>query len=186
MALKATIYKATLQIADMDRNLYADHAVTVAQHPSETDERMMIRILAYALHVPADNHHGALEFTKGLCDPDEPEVWQKDLTGQIVQWIDLGQPDDRRLIRASSRAERVAVWAYAASTSVWWAGIANKLTRATNLTVWQIAADQSQALAALAQRTMQLQITVQDGTVWVNDGTRSVEITPQQLMGPAA
>lgn len=185
MALKATIFKATLQIADMDRNLYADHALTVAQHPSETEERMMVRILAFALSVPADDHNGALEFTKGLSDPDEPDLWQKDLTGQIVQWIDLGQPDDRRLIRASSRAERVAVWSYAASTPVWWSNIASKLTRATNLTVWQIPAEQSQALAALAQRTMQLQITVQDGTVWVNNGASSVEIAPVQLMAPA-
>lgn len=184
MALKATIFKATLQIADMDRNLYADHALTVAQHPSETDERMMVRILAFALSVPADDHNGALEFTKGLSDPDEPDLWQKDLTGQIVQWIDLGQPDDRRLIRASGRAERVAVWSYAASTPVWWSNIANKLTRATNLTVWQIPADQTQALAALTQRTMQLQITVQDGTVWVNNGASSVEISPVRLMAP--
>jgi uncharacterized protein YaeQ len=183
MALKATIYKATLQIADMDRNLYADHSVTVARHPSETDERMMIRVLAFALSVPPDNDHGALEFAKGLWDPDEPELWQKDLTGAITQWIDVGQPDDKRLIRASSRAERVAVWAFASSTPVWWSNIATKLTRAGNLTVWQIPAEQSQALAALAQRTMQLQITVQDGTIWVNSGNGNVEITPAKLMG---
>ncbi len=183
MALKATIYKATLQIADMDRNLYADHSVTVARHPSETDERMMIRVLAFALSVPPDNDNGALEFAKGLWDPDEPELWQKDLTGAITQWIDVGQPDDKRLIRASSRAERVAVWSYASSTSVWWNNIANKLTRAGNLTVWQIPADQSQALAALAERTMQLQVTVQDGTAWINSGGTNIEITPQKLMG---
>lgn len=183
MALKATIYKATLQIADMDRNLYADHSVTVARHPSETDERMMIRVLAFALSVPADNDNGALEFAKGLWDPDEPELWQKDLTGAITQWIDVGQPDDKRLIRASSRAERVAVWCFASSTAVWWSNIASKLTRANNLTVWQIPADQSQALAALAQRTMQLQFTVQDGTIWVGSGGESIEITPSKLMG---
>ena len=95
MALKATVFKATLQLADMDRNLYGDHGVTLARHPSETDERMMVRLLAYALQVPADPLNGALAFAKGLWDPDEPELWQKDLTGRIVHWIDIGQPDER-------------------------------------------------------------------------------------------
>jgi len=92
MALKATIFKAQFQLADMDRRNYADHAVTLARHPSETDERMMVRLLAFALHVPVDTAHGTLEFAKGLWDPDEPELWHKDLTGQIVHWIDVGQP----------------------------------------------------------------------------------------------
>ncbi len=116
MAIKATIFKAALQIADMDRSLYADHQLTLARHPSETDERMMIRLLAFALNVPADNHQGALEFGKGLSDTDEPDLWQKDLTGQVVHWIDVGQPDDKRLIRASGRAERVTAYSYSAST----------------------------------------------------------------------
>lgn len=181
MALKATIHKASLQLADMDRNVYGDHAVTIARHPSETDERMMMRVLAYALHVPVDNHHGALEFAKSLWDTDEPDLWQKDLTGQITHWLEVGQPDDKRLMKASPRAERVTVYSFASSTPVWWSGIATKITRARNLTVWQVPADQSQALAELAQRTMQLQVTVQDGTVWIGDGQRSVEITPQRL-----
>src|SRR3982751_132968 len=176
MALKATIYKATLQLADMDRNVYGDHGVTIARHPSETDERMMMRLLAFALNVPADNDNGALEFAKSLWDTDEPDLWQKDLTGQDMQWIEVGQPDDKRLMKASPRAERVVVYSFSHSTPIWWAGIANKVTRARNLAVWQVPAEQSQALAALAQRTMQLQVTVQDGTVWVGDGTRSIEV----------
>lgn len=181
MALKATIYKATIQLADMDRNVYGDHGVTIARHPSETDERMMMRLLAFALNVPADNDNGALEFAKSLWDTDEPDLWQKDLTGQIMQWLEVGQPDDKRLMKASPRAERVTVYSFSHSTPIWWAGIANKVTRARNLAVWQVPAEQSQALAALAQRTMQLQVTVQDGTVWVGDGTRSIEVTPQRL-----
>lgn len=186
MALKATIYKATLQIADMDRGLYADHSVTVARHPSENDERMMVRLLALALSVPANDERGTLEFAKDLWEPDEPALWQKDLTGALVQWIEMGQPDDKRLVRASGRSEQVACWAYAASNPIWWSGIATKLTRCNNLTVWSVPADQVQALTTLTQRSMQLQITVQDGTVWVNDGTHSVEVTPQKLMGPAS
>ncbi len=181
MALKATIYKAQIQLADMDRNVYGNHAVTIARHPSETDERMMIRLLAFALNAPADNDGGALEFAKDLWDVDEPSLWQKDLTGQILQWIDIGQPDDKRLMKASPRTERLLTYSFSASTPIWWNGIATKITRARNIAVWQVLAEQSQALAALAQRTMQLQVTVQDGTVWVGDGASSVEITPVRL-----
>jgi uncharacterized protein YaeQ len=183
MALKATIFKATLQLADMDRGLYVDHAVTLARHPSETDERMMVRLLAYALHAPADTRDGALEFAKGLWDTDEPELWQKDLTGQIVHWIDVGQPDERRLLRASGRAARVTVLSHGASTPIWWSGIANRIVRAGNVAVSQIPAAQAQALAGLARRGMHLQVSVQDGTVWVADGERSVELVPQRLNG---
>jgi len=181
MALKATIYKANLQIADMDRQVYVDHAVTIARHPSETDERMMIRLLALALNLPANADHGALELAKDLWDVDEPALWQKDLTGQIMQWIDVGQPDDKRLIRASGRAEQVSVYSFSASTPIWWSGIATKLTRASNIAVWQIESAQSQALAGLAQRGMQLQLSVQDGSCWLSDGQQSIEITPQRL-----
>ena len=181
MAIKAIIYKAHLQIADMDRNVYVDHAVTIARHPSETDERMMIRLLAMALNLPADPDHGTLEFAKDLWDVDEPALWHKDLTGSIRHWVEVGQPDDKRLMKASGRAERVSVYSFSHSTPIWWAGLATKITRARNIAVWQVEAAQSQALGALAQRSMQLQLSVQDGTAWVGDGQRSVEITPQQL-----
>jgi len=181
LALKATIYKANVQIADMDRAVYGDRGVTIARHPSETDERMMVRLLAFALCAPANDDDGALEFAKSLWDTDEPDLWQKNLTGEIVHWIDVGQPDDRRLMKASARAERVSVYSYSASTPIWWSGIASKLTRARALQVWQIDAAQSQALASLAQRTMQLQVTVQDAMLWIGDGARSVEVTPRRL-----
>jgi len=185
MALKATIYKANIALADMDRQVYADHAVTIARHPSETDERMMIRLLAFALNVPASNDHGALEFAKDLWDVDEPGLWQKDLTGQIDHWIEVGQPDDKRLMRIVPRSGRVSVYSFSASTPIWWSGIANKVTRARNLSVWQVPAEQSQELGALAARTMQLQVTVQDGSVWIGDGKRSVDVIPERLYGAA-
>jgi uncharacterized protein YaeQ len=181
MAIKATIFKANLQIADMDRNVYVDHAVTIARHPSETDERMMIRLLALALNLPADTDHGTLELAKDLWETDEPALWHKDLTGEIKHWIDVGQPDEKRLLRASGRADRVSVLSYSASTPIWWAGIANKVARADNIEAWQIEVAQSQALAALAQRTMQLQLSVQDGSCWLGDGQTSIEITPLRL-----
>ena len=181
MALKATIFKASLQIADMDRSVYADHSLTIARHPSETDERMMIRLLALALHVPADTNQGMLEPAKGLWDPDEPDLWHKDLTGQIKHWIEIGQPDDKRLMKACGRADRVTVISFSASTLIWWNGIKGKLTRARNLQAWQVDTAASQELAKLSQRTMQLQVTVQDGSVWIGDGTQTVELAPQRL-----
>lgn len=185
MALKATIYKAQLQIADMDRHVYGDHNLTLACHPSETEERLMIRVLAFALNVPADDLRGRLEFTKGLSDVDEPDLWQLDLTGDVVHWIDLGQPDDRRLMKAHGRSERVSVYSFASSTDVWWRNLENKLTRTPKLAVWQIPAEQSQALASLAARSMQLQISIQDGSVYVSTADASVEIHPVALKTPA-
>ena len=182
MALKATIYKAQLQVADMDRGVYGEHLLTLAQHPSETEERMMVRLLAFVLNVPADNHRGALVFARGLADTDEPDLWQLDLTGQLVHWIEVGHPDERRMQRAASRAERATFIAYAASAPVWWAGVKNKLTRTTRLSVWQLPSEQSQALAALAKRAMQLQISVQDGSVWFNAADANVEVSLQPLL----
>jgi len=186
MAIKATIYKATLQLADMDRGLYGDHSVTLARHPSETDERMLIRLLAFALNVPDNDTHGPLEFAKDMWNADEPALWQKDLTGQIEHWIDVGQPDEKRLLRAATQARRASAYSFSTSTGTWWSGIATKVTRARNLTIWQVPAEQSQALAALAQRTMTLQVTVQDGATWVGDGSRSIEVTPVRLYGDPA
>lgn len=182
MALKSTIYKAQLSVSDMDRGVYTDHALTLALHPSETEERLMVRLLAFALHAPKDNERGDLVFARGLSDTDEPDLWQHDLSGQLVQWIEVGHPDERRMQRAASRAERAVFIAYAASTPVWWAGVKNKLTRTPRLAVWQLPADQSQALAALAQRSMQLQLSVQDGTVWCTSGNSTVELSLQPLM----
>ncbi len=181
MALKATIHKARLQLADLDRGVYLDRALTLARHPSETDERMLVRLLAWALHTPADDDHGALDFGKSLWDVDEPDLWQKDLTGRIVHWIDVGLPDERRLLRAASRADRVTVLAYASSVPVWWRGLAPRLARVRNVAVWQIDPAQSQALAALAERTMHWHVTVQEGTVSVNSGDRVVDLTPAVL-----
>ncbi|MEW6120454.1 MAG: YaeQ family protein [Pseudomonadota bacterium] len=180
MALKATIHKADLQIADMDRQVYGDHALTLARHPSETDERMMARVLAYALHAQE-----GIAFTKGLFDVDEPELWVKNLAGEITLWVDLGQPDEARIRRACSRADQVVVLCYSSSCEVWWRQIANKLTRFGNLTVLQLPAAASQALATLAERSMRLQCMVQDGHIWMNTDSASVPIMLHTLQPPS-
>jgi len=184
MALKATIYKAQVQLSDIDRNIYCDHSVTIARHPSETDERLLIRLLAFALNAPVNQDQGTLEFAKDLWEADEPCLWQKDHTGRIVHWIEVGQPDEKRLLRTSARVDRVTVYSFSASTPIWWKGLETRLTRTRNLSLWQIPSSQSRALAALAQLTMQLQVTVQDGAIWVGDGSRSIEVEPRRLWGP--
>lgn len=181
MALKATIYKAQVRLSDLDRNVYGEHSVTIARHPSETDERLLVRLLAFALNAPVDPDQATLEFAKDLWDADEPSLWQKDATGRVTHWIEVGHPDEKRLLRTSARVDRITVFAYGTATPVWWKGLETRLTRVQNLSVWQIPAAQSQALAGLAQRSMQLQLTIQDGAIWVDDGTRSVEVAPQRL-----
>ena len=185
MAIKATVYKAAVQLADMDRAVYADHAITLAREPSETDERLMARILAFALNVPANDDQGGLLFARGIADADEPDLWQHDLSGVLMQWIEVGQPDERRLAKACGRARRVVIYVYSSAAAIWWAAIAGKAARLRNMQVWQIPAEQSQALAKMAARSMQLQVTVQDGQVWVGNGSSSVELAPQRLH-PAA
>jgi uncharacterized protein YaeQ len=181
LALKSTVYKAQLQLADMDRALYADHSLTLALHPSETEERLLVRLLAFALLVPHDTERGALQFARGLSDTDEPDLWQHDLTGALVQWVEVGQPDERRLARACGRAERVSIFAYGSAVPIWWGGIEGKVARLSNLAVWQLPAEQARELATLARRSMAWQVTVQDGTVWVGDEQHSVELTPVAL-----
>jgi uncharacterized protein YaeQ len=171
MALKATVCKASLQVADMDRNYYAEHALTIARHPSETDERMMARVLAFAL-----NAHEHLAFGKGLSDTDEPDLWQKDLTGAIEHWIEVGQPDEKRLLRACGRAGRVTVYAYGNRAEQWWKPIAGGLERAKNLAVWRIPISAVQALERLAARNMDLQCTVQEGQLYFSNAAETVQI----------
>lgn len=176
MALKATIFKANLQIANMDRHYYADHLLTIARHPSETDERMMVRLLAFALHAQE-----ALLFGKGLSTEDEPDLWQKDLTGSIELWIEVGQPDDKRLLKACGRAGSVVVYSYSSTSNVWWRQISDKVARARNLRVLQIPAAASTALGALAERSMQLQCTIQDGQIWFSGTGGSVQVELLEL-----
>lgn len=179
MALKATIFKADLQIADMDRNHYADYSLTLARHPSETDERMMVRLLAFVLFAEE-----GLGFGKGLCVDDEPDLWRKDLTGHIELWIDVGLPDEKWIRKACGRAGRVAVVCYGGRPAeVWWSQNRDKLEKLDNLCVYFLAAETSQALATLASRTMRLQCSVQEGQVFITDGERSLVIEPERRSG---
>ncbi len=176
MAQKATIYKAELQIADMDRNHYQNYSLTVACHPSETDTRMMVRLLAFAL-----NASDELKFTKGISTDDEPDIWKKSLTDDILLWIDLGQPDEKRLRKACGRAEEVIVYTYQLrSAEPWWKQIKDSCRRFENLKVISIREDACKDLNQLVNRNMQLQCTLQDGECWITDGKATVNVTLDQ------
>jgi uncharacterized protein YaeQ len=172
MALKATIFKADLQIADMDRNHYQDYALTIARHPSETDRRMMVRILAFALHAQE-----GLAFTRGLSTDDEPDLWCKSLSDEILTWIDLGQPDEKRIRKACGRAKAVWIYTYNdRSARVWFEQLEGKLERFENLHIIHLPETGITQLAKLAQRNMQLQCSIQDGAIWLGDAEQSIPV----------
>ena len=176
MALGATIFKATMQVSDMDRAYYREHALTIARHPSETDERMMVRLLAYALHASE-----GLAFGKGLSTDDEPDIWEKDLTGAILTWIDVGLPDEKRIRKACGRARQVFVYSYGAQAAkLWWNQAAGKLEKVRNLTVFSLPAE-TRELARLAHRNMRLTCTIQDRQIWFANDESSVAIEPETL-----
>jgi uncharacterized protein YaeQ len=175
MALKASIHKVRLRVADMDRHYYAEHVLTVARHPSETDERMMLRVLAFACHADA-----ALAFGRGVSTADEPDLWLHDSSGGIRAWIQLGQPDERAIRRACGRAGRVFLYTYGGQAAeVWWTQSRARLANIGNLTVIDVAPASSRALATLAAKSLQLDVTLQDGQAWVADGERAIEVKMQ-------
>jgi uncharacterized protein YaeQ len=177
MALKSTIFKATLNVTDIDRGYYAEHSLTLARHPSETDERMMVRLLAFALF--ADER---LEFGKGLSSTEEPALWLKEYSGEIRLWIEVGLPDERVLRKAAGRADEVILLVYGGrAAELWWAKEGPALARLTNLRVLAVTPEATAELAALVERGMQLQCTIQDGQVWITDGARTVHVEPRRL-----
>jgi len=180
MALKSTIFKATLQIADIDHNHYATHSLTLARHPSETDERMMVRLVALSLqaHQLQDlcNGDGVLGFGAGLSDPDEPDVMLRDFTERTRLWVEVGQPDDKPLLKACNKADLVVLYVFSAACEVWWKNMQHKLTRPRNLQVWRIPAEASQSLTTLAERSMQLQATIQEGALMLSNSQTTVHI----------
>lgn len=174
MALKSTIFKASVNISDIDRGYYAEHALTLARHPSETDERLMVRLLAFALLASE-----ALTFGKGLSAEDEPDLWQKDLTGAIERWIEVGQPDERRVRIACGRASEVVVVCYGNAANVWWNQNRDKLERLANLTVMRLPVATTQSLAKFSERNMSVHCTIQEGQLLLNTGDETIIIEPE-------
>lgn len=181
MALNSTIYKVELQVSDMDRHYYATHALTIARHPSETEERLMVRLLAFALY--ADDR---LEFGKGISDEDEPALWRKAYTDEIELWIELGQPDEARIRKACGRSRQVVVINYGGNIAeMWWNKNSASLSRNKNLTVLDIPAATVAELLPMLQRGMRLQALMQDGQLQLMNDTESVAVDPIRRMGTA-
>lgn len=175
MAPNATIYRLELQVSDMDRHYYASHNLTLAQHPSETPERLMVRLIAFALY--ADER---LEFGRGLSTVEDADLWQRDYGGEIERWIDLGQPDETRIRKACARARHVVVVNYGGNASeIWWSRIASSLSRLDNLTVIDLAPDRVEAATALLERGMRLTAMIQDGELQLMSEHLNVAMTPQ-------
>ena len=179
MAIKSTIFKGSLNIADMDRGYYADHPLTLARHPSETSERMMVRVLAFALYASE-----RLEFGKGISSDDEPALWEHDLTGGIIRWIEVGLPEERLLRRACGRSDEVVMLCYGGGKTVdaWWQANKEALAKQDKLTVRAVDSRSSKALGLMAERGMALQCMIQDGEVWISDETERVLIEILTLM----
>ncbi len=174
MAQKATIYKVELSVSDMDRHYYEMHKLTVAKHPSETDERLMVRVLAFAL-----NAHEHLEMTKGLSTDDEPDIWQKSLSGELELWVALGLPSEKVVRQSCGKADKVVVYSYGGRTAdMWWEKIKNSTTRFDNLQVMNLPEGETDDLGALAKRSMQVQVNIQDGEVMISVDDTIVYVTP--------
>ena len=175
MSPKATVVKVELQVSDMDRHYYASHALTLAQHPSETDLRLLVRVLAFALH--ADER---LEFGRGLSDEDEPALWRRDYTGAVEQWIELGQPAESRLRKAAGRAGEVVVVGYGGNAAdMWWTRNAATLSRLGNLGVLDFDPAELDAALPLMGRGVRLTAMIQDGELQLMDAERSVALRPR-------
>jgi uncharacterized protein YaeQ len=164
MALKATIHRAELEVVDMDRHYYETHRLTLACHPSETPERLMVRLLAFAL-----NASPRLEFGKGISDSDEPDLWEKDLTGAIELWIELGHPEEKVLAKAIGRSPRVIVYTYSANPDRWWDPIKRRFDGERKLSVFHVSSQSARDLASMAGASMNLQCSIQDGEIWFRD-----------------
>lgn len=181
MAQKATIYKIEVSVSDMDRHYYATHKLIVAKHPSETDERLMVRILAFALSA-----NERLEMTKGLSTDDEPDIWLKSLSGEIDVWVALGLPSEKVMRQSCSKAAKMIVYPYGGRVAeVWWDKVKNSTTRFDNLQVINLSEADTVALAKLANRAMKLRVNIQDGDVMVGVDESVVYVTPDTWKGAA-
>lgn len=172
MAEKATIYKANITLSDTDRHYYDQISLTLALHPSETIERMMVRLLAYCFCAAED-----LSFTRGLSTMDEPDLWLKSPDGRILEWIEVGQPAPDRLKKASSQTESVKLFSYGRGMDIWWAQQGAAIRALPKVSVRYFAADELQALQSLAAKTMQLSVTIAEQIAYVSDEQANVSIS---------
>lgn len=176
MALKPTIFKVQLQLADSDRHHYQDYALTMAQHPSETLERMLVRLLAFALHASDQ-----LEFTKGISTSDEPDLWAHSDDGVLQLWVEVGQPKPDRIKKALTIAKQVALYTFAKTCDTWWSIEGANIPLSDRLIVRKLPWASLQQLAANVGRNIQWHVSIAGGEVYVDDGKQTLTISPQNL-----
>ena len=176
MALKATIYKATIELANMDRNYYDSLQLTIARHPSETEQRLIVRIMAFIL-----NAHPDLQFGKGLSDETEATIWQKNYSDEISLWIELGQPEEKRLKKACNQADEVKLYCYGSSINTWWSQTEQNLSKFERLSIEQFEPSTCEALVKLLTRNMEFQCSIQDGQLWLTSGEETLLIETKKL-----
>jgi uncharacterized protein YaeQ len=177
MALKSTVYRFDLNVADLDRQVYGDYPLTLARHPSETEARMMLRLMAFALHASGD-----LEFGRGISTDDEPDLWRKNLVGEVELWIELGTPDPERLRKACGRSDTVVLYCYGdRAAPVWWEKHRDSLQRFDKLRIYRVDDASCEALASLAASGQPLQCTIESGEAWLTAAELSVHVVPLPL-----
>ena len=154
----------------MTRSYYEDHSLTIARHPSETDIRMIVRIIAFAL-----NAHEQLKYGKGLSSPDEPDLWETDLTGQVRHWIDLGQPTEKRIRQACGKASKVSIYTYQKGAALpWFEGIKSSIERFSHLKVTHLILTDESLVPKMLERTMQLSCSIEDDQLMLSDQNHSL------------
>lgn len=177
MATKPTIYKLTLAVSDLNRDYYDTVNLTVALHPSETLERMMVRVVAYCL-----NAQEQMAFGKGISAAEEPDIWLKSLDDQTLLWIDVGEPAPERIKKASRLAAEVKVYSFNNKSTTWWEQNKSKLSIFPNVRCYQFDWLQIQALATLVERTMDWSLSISGDTLYIAAGTQGCEVAIKELV----
>jgi len=176
MALKASIYKVNIELANMDQHYYDSLQLTIARHPSETEQRLMVRIVSFIL-----NAHPNLKFGKGISNEDEAAIWQINYSGEIELWIELGQIEEKRLKKACNKAKEVKLYCYGSSTEIWWSETKKVLNKFDSLTVEKFNQSTINSLIKLISKTMEFQCSIEDGQLWLTSGNETILIETEKL-----
>lgn len=169
MALSATIYNFSIQLSDVDRGVYESLALKVAQHPSETPEYLVTRVLAYCLE-----YAEGIGFSRGLSQPDEPAIFVRDLTGVLRVWIEVGSPDAARLHRASKAAPRVAVYTHRTPEQFLRTLAGERIHRADALELYAIDREVIAGMVARLERRTNFDLSVTDRHLFVSIGNATL------------
>jgi len=178
MAQKATIYRVQLELSHVDRGVYAERQLTLARHPSETTERMLMRLLAFGLR-----YEEGLEFGRGVSATDEPDLWRREGDGRVIDWIEVGQPDAKRLVKAARQSNRCDLFVFGEGADRWRAAQLDGMKAPENLAVARIDDAFVDSLAAVADRQIRWSMTVSEGTIFLGVGEDTFETAPQVWLG---